>query len=75
LIKQELLSLQWREFKYSKYSGTKNKLDRTEAIKYRIAVLWINWEVYTVPFFLTLAIGIYMIKTLDRVNKLFNTNI
>jgi hypothetical protein len=28
----------------------------------------------TVHFFLTLAMGIYMIKTLDRVNKLFSRN-
>jgi hypothetical protein len=31
------------------------------------------WTIYG-AFFLTLAIGIYMIKTLDRVNKLFSRN-
>jgi hypothetical protein len=30
--------------------------------------------VYTVPFFLTLAIWIYMTKTLGRLNKLFSRN-
>jgi hypothetical protein len=29
---------------------------------------------YTVPFFLTLAIGIYMLKSLGSVNKVFSRN-
>jgi hypothetical protein len=33
----------------------------------------VSTEIHTVPF-LTLAIGIYMTKTLDRVNKLFSRN-